>query len=106
MALAEKKPNQAPPHEEKISRAKVNPHKFKWSLPQVFVLLGSTLCPFWFCNHLIGEETAGPEVIKLFSYSTQLSMKFQMLIKSMLLNNKDFICFQTLRCCVYNAHKY
>ena len=36
------------------------------------------------------------EVIKLFSCSTELSVKFQMLIKTIMLKNKDFSCFQTL----------
>ena len=54
----------------------------------------------------VPSEIAGPEVIKLFSCSTQLSMEFQMLIKSKLLKNKDFSCFQMLRCCIYHAHKY
>ena len=48
----------------------------------------------------------GPEVIKLFSCSTQLSMEFQMLIISKLLKNKDCSCFQMLRGCIYHAHKY
>ena len=48
----------------------------------------------------------GPEVIKLFSCSTQLSMEFQMLIKPRMLKNKRFSCFQQLRCCIYHAHKY
>ena len=34
----------------------------------------------------------GPEVVKLFSYSTQLSIKFQLLIKTkMLLNSQMFV---------------
>ena len=37
-----------------------------------------------------------PEVIKLFSCSTELSVKFQMLIKTIMLKNKDISCFQTL----------
>ena len=40
---------------------------------------------------------SGPEVIKLFSRSTQLSMKFQLLVKSKMLNNTGSSCFQTLR---------
>ena len=32
----------------------------------------------------------GPEVIKLFSCTTQLSMKFQLLIKAKMLKNNDF----------------
>ena len=33
----------------------------------------------------------GPEVIKLFSCSTQLSMKFQQLIKNKIPANKEFL---------------
>ena len=37
-----------------------------------------------------------------FSCSTQLSMKFQMLIKSKMLKNKDFSCFR----CLYQVGNY
>ena len=46
-----------------------------------------------------------PEVINLFSCSTQLSMKFQLLIKGKMVKNKDFSCFKTLICCIYPADK-
>ena len=46
----------------------------------------------------------GPEVIKLFSCSTQLCMKFQLLIKAEILKNKEFSCFQTHRSCIYYAN--
>ena len=36
----------------------------------------------------------GPEVIKLFSCSTQLSIKFQLLIKTKLLKNANFLAFK------------
>ena len=48
----------------------------------------------------------GPEVIKLFSCSTQLCMKFQLLIKAEILKNKEFSCFQTHRSCIYYANKH
>ena len=47
----------------------------------------------------------GPEVIKLFSCSTQLSMKFQLLIKTKIPANKEVSCFKSLRCCIYHANK-
>ena len=50
--------------------------------------------------------TPGLEVIKLVSCSTQLSMEFQMLIKSKMLKNKDFSCLRIVRCCIYHGHKY
>ena len=46
----------------------------------------------------------GPEVIKLFSCSTQLSMKFQLLIKTKVLTNEEVPCFKSLRC-IYHANK-
>ena len=39
--------------------------------------------------------------IKLFSCSTQLSMKFQLLIKAKMLKNNYFSCCQTLSWCIY-----
>ena len=42
-------------------------------------------------------ENFHPWVIKLFSYSTQLSIKFQWLKKTML-KYKDFSCFKTPKC--------
>ena len=52
----------------------------------------------------------GPEVIKLFSCSTQLSIKFQLLTKSkkaekLLLLLLGFSCFQTLKCSICQANK-
>ena len=47
----------------------------------------------------------GFEVIKLFSCSTQLSIEFQLVIKTEMLKNKDFSCFQTLIVCIYHAYK-
>ena len=47
----------------------------------------------------------GPEVIKPFSCSIQLSMKFQLLIKTKILTNKGVFCFKSLRCCIYHADK-
>ena len=50
-------------------------------------------------------EQSGPEVIKLFSYSTQLSTKFQLLIKNKIPTNEEVSCFKSLRCCIYHAYK-
>ena len=46
-------------------------------------------------------STPGSGAIKLFSCSTQLSMKFQVLMKPKMLKSTDFSCFQTLRYCIY-----
>ena len=46
-----------------------------------------------------------PEVIKLASCSTQLSINFQLLIKTKMPKNKDFYFFQTVQCCIYHADK-
>ena len=44
-----------------------------------------------------------PKVIELLSCLTKLSMKFQLLIKIKMLKRKkkEFSCFQSLRCCIY-----
>ena len=47
-----------------------------------------------------------PEVIKLFSCSTQLSTKFQLLIKTIIPTNEEVSCFKSLRYCIYRAYKY
>ena len=47
----------------------------------------------------------GSEVIKLFSCSTQLSTKFQLLIQAKIPTNKEVYCFKSLRCCIYHANK-
>ena len=41
-----------------------------------------------------------PRGHKLFSFSTQLSMKFQLLIKAKMLKNNNFSCCQTLSWCI------
>ena len=51
-------------------------------------------------------ETSGPKVIKLFSCSTQLSTKFQLLIKTKIPTNGEVSCFKSLICCNYYANKY
>ena len=48
---------------------------------------------------------SGPEVITLFSCSTQLSMKFQLLIKIKISKNEDVSWITCLRYCVYHANK-
>ena len=40
-------------------------------------------------RYFIQEKTPGPEVIKLLSYSSQLSTKFQLLMKTTILTNKE-----------------
>ena len=50
------------------------------------------------------SNDSGPEVKKLFSCSTELSMKFQLLIKTKIPVNKEF-CFKSLKCCIYHANK-
>ena len=43
----------------------------------------------------------GPEIIKLFSCSTQLSTKFQLLIKTKIPTNKEVSCLKSLRYVVF-----
>ena len=37
--------------------------------------------------------------------STQLSTKFQLLIKTKIPTNEKVFCFKSLRCCIYHANK-
>ena len=55
-------------------------------------------------HHLI-SSLQGPEVIKLFSYSNQLSTKFQLLIKTKIQTNKEVPCFIFLGSCIYHANE-
>ena len=58
-------------------------------------------------DNLSKDKTSGlaPEVIKLFSCSSQLSTKFQLLIKTKIPTNEEVSCFKSLRCCIYHADK-
>ena len=69
-------------------------------------------CCFWgflhifFLNNSIRNTVEpGPEVIKLFSCSTQLNTKFQLLIKNTKPTNKEVSCFKSLRCSISHANK-
>ena len=65
----------------------------------------------WACDQLKMQLNMSADVVccnissKLFSCSTQLSMKFWLLLKSKMLNNKDFSCLQILKCCIYHTYK-
>ena len=52
-----------------------------------------------------GTHREGPNVIKLFSCSTQLSTKFQLLIRTKIPTNKKVSCFKSLRCFIYHANQ-
>ena len=58
------------------------------------------------CALLGLDEYPGPAVIKLFSCSIQLSMKFSLPIKAKTLNDKEFSCLQTLGGYFYHATKH
>ena len=47
---------------------------------------------------------SGPDAIKLFSFSTQLSMKFQLLIKTKIPTNEEVSCIKSLRYGIYQAN--
>ena len=49
--------------------------------------------------------TSGPEVIKLLLRSTQLSTKFQLLIKTKIPKNEEVPSLKSLRLCIYHANK-
>ena len=46
-----------------------------------------------------------PRGYKKMSCSTQLSTKFQLLIKTKIPKSKEVSCFKSLRCCIYHANK-
>ena len=46
---------------------------------------------------LRAQKDMAPEVIKLFPCSNQLSIKFQLLIKTRIPRNKEASCFKSLR---------
>ena len=58
-------------------------------------------------NGIVPDETSssGPEVIKLFSSSAQLSMKFQLLINVEIVKNCGKCRFKTQKLVIYPAHK-
>ena len=47
-----------------------------------------------------------PRVYQLFSCSTQMSMKFQLLIKTKIPSTEEVSCFKSVKCCIYQANKY
>ena len=53
------------------------------------------------CSDSTRILSSGLKVIKLFSCSNQLSMKFQLLIKTKIATNKQVSCFKSLRCCIF-----
>ena len=65
---------------------------------------GLLLDPSLLISHTVCKR-AGPEVIKLFSCSTQLRTKFQLLIKTITSTNGEVSCFKSLRCCIHHAYK-
>ena len=58
-----------------------------------------------FNRHLFLNQAPKPEVIKLFSCSTQMSTKFQLLIKIKILINEEVPCCKSLKCCIYHDNK-
>ena len=50
-------------------------------------------------------QTPGPEVIKLFTCSSQLIMKFQLLINVEVVKNCGKFRFKTQKLVIYPAHK-
>ena len=73
---------------------------YVWSLFCYFVL--SVL----FCFAIVVlKKRPGPEVIKHVSCSTQLSTKFQLLIKFKIPTNKQVACFTFLRWCIDHTNK-
>ena len=61
--------------------------------------------PFVKIQNKLHTNVSGHKVIKLLLSSTQLSTKFQLLIKTKIPTNEEVSCFKTLRCCIYHAYK-
>ena len=57
-----------------------------------------------YCTNLL-KYSPSPEVIKLFSCSTQLSTKLQLLIKTKIPTNEEVSCFKAVICYSYHADK-
>ena len=55
--------------------------------------------------YILVKITPGLEVIKLFSSSAQLSMKFQLLIDVEVVKISEKIRFKTQKLVIYSAHK-
>ena len=53
-----------------------------------------------------GYNNSGPEVIKLFSCSTRLSMKFVLLINLKLLTTTNFVLLNIAEHEIFSAKKY
>ena len=56
-------------------------------------------------EEICSQDNPGPEVIKLFSCSSQLSKKFKQLIKTKIPTNEEVSCFKPLRCGIHHANK-
>ena len=73
----------------------VTPVRLKPAAPRSRVK-HTTTEPLW------SNDKNWPVGYKAFSISTQLSMKFQLLIKPQMVKNKDISCYKTLKC-IYPA---
>ena len=74
--------------------------------PMSYLLLAKVLLRTGLTNlQLLEKLRPDPVVIKHISRSTQLSTKFQLLIKIKIPTNKEASCFKSLRYCIYHANK-
>ena len=55
-------------------------------------------------NERYVKNGSGLEVIKLFSCTTQLNVKFQLLIKYKIPTTEEPSCFKSIRCYIYHAN--
>ena len=70
-----------------------------------FVFCLALLMHIFLCVVRTTGNKSDPEVIKLFSCSTQLSTKFQLLIETKIPTNEEVSCLMSLRFCIYHANK-
>ena len=77
-----------------------------WSITcvtYVWTLTLQMLSYMYLLDHL--NIISCPKVTNFLTCSTQLSTKFQLLIKTKILTNEEISCFKYLRCCIYHNNK-
>ena len=89
----------------------IRPAKIQISLRILVVWSGSSLVAFCIAIdtkflHTDNEDLSGPEVIKLFSCSSQLSLKFVLLINRKLLTIASSFLLNTAEHENFSANKY
>ena len=80
---------------------------FKMDLLFTLILSNMDMCHFENSiepEHLASEDVIRPRGYQTFSCSTQLSTKFQLLIKTKIPTNKEISFLKYIRFCIYHAN--